>query len=157
MNRYKYLFLTLSFFLNGCADKKKIEKILGSWTVERNVYTNGILKINSDKTFLFSETRDGCTMYANGSWRIKKDTLILNSKMPAECLYVTYFAQYCEDKYIVVKPYIETTVENCEPNKLMNYYTKFTDEKFIIIGELIYYINTNRNCANEQFETKIHR
>lgn len=157
MSHSRYLILTLLFFLAGCEDKKNIEKIIGSWTIERDVYTNGILKINSDKTFNFSETRDGSKTYANGYWRIKKDTLILNSEMATECLYVNNFKQYCEDKYIVVKPYIETTVENCEPNKGSNYYTKFSDEKFIVKGELIYYINTNKNCANEQFEIKIHR
>ena len=159
MYRYKYLILTQFFFLVSCKDKRLLtaEKIIGSWSVERDAYSKGTLKINPGKTFNFSETRDTSKTYANGNWRIENDTLILTSIMAPECLYVNNFAQYCEDKSIVVKPYIETTIENCDPKKSENFYTKFNDEKFVIKGPSIFYINTNKDCANEQFETKIHR
>ncbi|MDO5616854.1 MAG: hypothetical protein Q4G16_11730 [Cruoricaptor ignavus] len=143
----------------SCIDSKKIkaEKIIGNWNIERNAYSKGNLDITENKTFSFSETSHLNETYANGNWEIINDTLILTSKMPNECLYVNNFAQYCEDKYIVVKLFFETTIEHCEPKNITKNFTKFDNEKFVIKSDSLIYISTNKNCANEQFEYKINK
>ncbi|MBW8358170.1 MAG: hypothetical protein K0M63_00025, partial [Weeksellaceae bacterium] len=151
-------FLYFTLFL-GCESKNGEEelakKTIGNWNVERDVYTKGSLVLNTNKTFQFSEEGHLSETHSNGTWNIKNDTLILNSLMPTECLYVNNFSPYCEDKYIVTKEKIETTIENCEPKKIGKFYTKFSNEKFVIKKDTLIYVNENKNCANEQFPYKI--
>ena len=153
---FKVLFL---FLLLGCKKDQRIDskKIIGLWNIERDAYTKGTLRINENQTFKFKETAHLSETFSEGIWKIKKDTLFLNSKPSTECLYLNNFSPFCEDEFIVVKPYIETTIENCHPDNFTKYYTSFNQEKFIVKNDSLIYINENKNCENEQFGYRIYK
>lgn len=155
--RYSKTVLIICTLFFGCKnnDEELSKNIVGKWNVERDVYSKGSLVLNTDKTFHFSENKHLSETYSSGNWIIKNDTLLLNSKMPTECLFVNNFSPYCKDKHIVVKPLIETTFENCEPQNYGKFYTKFDNEKFVVKEDTLTYINENKNCANEQYPYKI--
>lgn len=155
--KVRYPILIICTLFIGCKnnDEELSKKIVGKWNVERDVYAKGSLILNTYQTFQFSEENHLSETYSTGNWKIKNDTLLLNSKKPNDCLYINFFSPYCEDKYIVIKPHIETTVENCEPKNFGKFYTKFSNEKFVFKNDILTYINENKNCANEQFPYKI--
>ena len=154
----KLSFLILVVILVSCQNAKiDLKLIVGNWNIKRDVYAKGSLTINENMTFKFSEMGHLSESSSSGTWEIKKDTLILSSTMPKECLYVLKFGPSCENKNIVIEDLIETTVENCEPKSYTKFYTKFWTEKFIIKKDSLIYIITNKNCTKKQTDYKIFR
>lgn len=154
----KLYFLLFAIIFVGChSDKIDLKLILGNWKIERDVYTKGALTINANRTFKFSEIGHLSESYSSGTWEIKKDTLVLSSTMPKECLYVNKFAPSCPNKNIVIEGKIETTIENCEPKKYTKFYSKFLTEKFILKKNALIYIVTNKNCDKKHTDYRIFR
>ncbi|MEN2436604.1 hypothetical protein AAH994_14400 [Weeksellaceae bacterium A-14] len=134
-----------------------MKKIVNNWNIKRDAYAKGNLILNENRTFQFTEKSHLSETFSSGNWKIENDTIFLNSKMPKECLYVNNFKPYCEDKYVVFKEKIETTIENCEPKNFTKFYTAFQNEKFIFKNDSLIYINPNKNCANNQYNYKLYK
>ncbi len=156
--RYKFIFLIISIIFTSC-QKKNIDEInvVNNWNIKRDPYTSGQLVLNENKTFHFTERSHLSETFSNGVWKMKDDTIYLNSKMHNECLYMNSFKPYCEDKYIVTREKIETTIENCQPKNYTRFYTIFQNEKFKFRNDSLFYVNPNKNCANKQSNYEIYR
>ena len=156
--RYKFIFLIISIIFTSC-QKENIDEInvVNNWNIKRDPYTSGQLVLNENKTFHFTERSHLSETFSNGVWKMKDDTIYLNSKMHNECLYMNSFKPYCEDKYIVTREKIETTIENCQPKNYTRFYTIFQNEKFKFRNDSLFYVNPNKNCANKQSNYEIYR
>ncbi len=156
--RFKFKFLIISIILTSCQKENIDEKnIVNNWNIKRDPYTSGQLVLNENRTFHFAERTHLAEAFSNGVWKIEDDTIYLNSKMTKECLYIDKFKPYCEDKYIVTKEKIETTIENCEPKNYTRFYTIFQNEKFLFRNDSLIYVYPNKNCANLQSNYEIYR
>src|SRR5690606_23752260 len=144
--RYKFIFLIISIIFTSC-QKENIDEInvVNNWNIKRDPYTSGQLVLNENKTFHFTERSHLSETFSNGVWKMKDDTIYLNSKMHNECLYMNSFKPYCEDKYIVTREKIETTIENCQPKNYTRFYTIFQNEKFKFRNDSLFYVNPNKN------------
>ncbi len=153
----------LLLFLLSCGNEVTRENkipeknLIGRWHISRDPYAKGEIYLNTDHSFVFSESGHLSETYSTGKWEVNKDTLLLNSIMPGECLYLTSFAPACEELYIAIKPKIEVTIENCEPKSYTKFYTEFRQEKFVMSTDSLSYVNMNKNCANKQYPYKIYR
>ena len=154
----KLYFLLFATIFVGCqSDKIDFKLFGGNWKIERDVYRKGALIINQDRTFKFSDIGHLSESYSSCTWKIKKDTLVLSSTMPQECLYVHKFAPFCPNKNIIIEEKIETTIENCEPKNYTKFYSKFLREKFILKKDSLIYIVTNKNCDKKHTDYRIFR
>ena len=149
-------FLILSIFLiiisscNKSAPKKEENpKFVRTWfdTVQGMPLKQKLI-IKENKTFEFSSRACQDGSKSNGTWKIEKDTIILNSVKPKGCLFQHKFG-FC----IIIgnNSYLENnkTIEGCEPSGRDSSYEIFENEKFFMRNDtLIHKTKKNAPCPN---------
>lgn len=109
----------ISLFSMKKHDRKKIEKIS---LVDRYCYfsEDSMFSINveikSDSTFIYNEGNDLSVYHSKGTWRVKKDTLILNSNFNSQRIPI----QITEMRVDTVKDHIQWQWVNNINNDIMN-------------------------------------
>lgn len=136
------IFLAICFV--GCTKEispksAATDRFLRQWNVVRYPYSNASLTISSNHIFKYEETGHLQDYYSTGTWRLDKDTLILNSTVPAECLYIDDFSLNQQQ----TSDHLTTTVKNCEPDAGRKFYTDFNEAKFIVTTDSLKYLNLN--------------
>ena len=143
--------------LFGCQKNIEPDEFVGTWIIDGIPYSKAKITFSKNHTFEYVEKNDFSNSNSNGKWEIRKDTLILNSVFPNECLYVNNFLQSCNDEQaIVVKPFIETTIINCRPKNIKKFFRKFDDTKFVKDSNSLVFIPKG-NCSYFAFKFNIHR
>jgi hypothetical protein len=143
--------------LLGCQKNIEPDEFVGTWIIDGIPYSKAKITFSKNHTFEYVEKNDFAHSNSKGQWEIRKDTLILNSVFPNECLYVSYFSQDCNDEQSAVfKLFIETTIENCQPKNIKKFFTKFDNTKFVKGSNSLVFIPTV-SCSDFAFKFNIHR
>ena len=158
----------LTFLLvSSCNKQSKIieinsNKVLGIWKLNLKKDSLNIITANlhllENKTFKYSGKYESkISLFSQGKWKIVSDTLFLNTENISKCYYLwNGISTQCEnfdqsniENGIVVKQYFEdpTTIKNCIPKDNNVFYSKFTDEKFLIKNDLLIYVPKKYDCS----------
>jgi len=155
--QYKLGILILILF-SSCK-KERVEKksvFIKTWyDTERVVPYTATLIINKDHTFKF--TGGACTarFYSNGKWIEKKDTLILNSGFPKECLNLREFGRMCYSNEEIENIRFLKTKAGCEV-KNDDEFENFRDAKFYLRNDsLIFKKDKKENCT--EYEIRFYK
>lgn len=128
------LFLSISILFLSCK-KEKIENkspFVKDWyDTEQVIPFTATLKINKDKTFEYFGGACTSQFESNGTWYESNDTIILNSKIPNECLMMREFGKMCYSKGEIEKIRFTKTVKNCKTESEKEY-ENFINKKFYI-------------------------
>jgi hypothetical protein len=141
-NNLLFLFVVLNLF-SGCKKElpKKTEnpKFVRTWydTVQGMPYRAKLI-IKTNKTFEFSSHSCQSGAESKGKWTIEKDTIILNSIKPKNCLFQHPFGIICNFDEIVKN---NKTIKDCEPSGRESDYVIFEDEKFYIKNDTLIHEN----------------
>ena len=153
--------------LSSCNKPNKIidlhrKKIIGIWKLDLKKDSLNIItaKLNllENNTFKYSGKYESeIALFSEGKWKIVSDTLFLNTENINKCYYLwNGISTQCEnfdnsktENGIVVKQNIveHTTIKNCLPKSRNIYYSKFTDEKFLIKNDLLIYVPKKYDCS----------
>ena len=156
--RITVTFLIFLIFI-GCQNDKQSknmrenmrEKLVeGNWKnfVQNEISTE--ITILKNGNYIYQSNAE-LIFFSNGDWNIKNDTLYLNSIMPKECFFVSNFGPSCRNPNMIIEELIETTVENCKPLTWNKYFTKFSNEKFILRNDTLTHIPKCKNVENLKF------
>ena len=146
--KIKFLLLISIIALSSCKkNNTKIDensKFVKVWFDTVRTYPfKAKLIINKNKTF---EYRGGaCTsrFSSKGIWRIEKDTIILNSIKPKECLWKLNFGLFCltpEEMRAGNADDDNKTIKGCEPQGEESY-ENFENEKFYFRNDTLIHKN----------------
>lgn len=104
------------------------------------------LKINENKTFDYDGGACTASFHSKGTWRIEKDTLILNSYKTNKCYWKENFGLICFTKEEIEKMREDNqTIKNCEPVGEESYVI-FNHEKFYLRNDTLIHNGKNKNC-----------
>ena len=128
------LFLSISILFFSCKKEvieKKTDFVKTWYDTEKIIPFEATLKINEDNTFEYYGGACDSQFESSGTWFVKNDTIILNSKIPSECMAMTEFGKMCYSKEEIEKIRFTRTIKNCKTtsNKEFN---NFSNEKFYI-------------------------
>jgi hypothetical protein len=103
------------------------------------------LDIMQNRTFKL--TGGACTAgwSGEGSWKLKNDTIILNSLKPKECVYLNEYAAMCRTIEEIRKYGRETSIKGCRPDS-DNDYEMLINEKFYIKNDTLIHVKQNKKC-----------
>lgn len=150
------LFIPFTTFFNcsKSADNKlkKDNEFVRDWKVVRYPYSNATLTLLKNNEFKYSESGHITQIYSEGLWRKNKDTLILNSLRPNDCLYIDDFSLNEKEAFESMK----TTMKNCNPKPNSKIFTEFNNSKFIIKSDSLIYLNLNIEYKKENGNYKIY-
>ena len=148
--------ILLSFFLINCKQNsqkfEKKENFIRDWKVIRYPYSNATLSFNANHTFEYRETGHLSEIYSKGIWKLIKDTLVLNSLQPNECLYLDDFSLTKGDTL----DDMQTTLKNCIPKPNSKFFTEFSNSKFIVTKDSLNYLNLNPEYLRKYGNYKIY-
>lgn len=138
--------------------KEKIKSEINSvfvkdwYDTEMIVPFKAILKINKDSTFQYNGGACTSSFESNGTWRIKNDTIILNSSKSKKCLTMIEFGPFCINKKDLSNHTINKTLKDCNPSG-EGMYENFINEKFYIRNDSLIYKKEEKDKCSE-FEIK---
>jgi hypothetical protein len=160
-NLIGFLFVCLVLF-SSC--KKELQQTIENPKFVRTWYdtVQGMpfrakLSIKENNTFEYSSRSCESGSKSNGTWKIEKNTIILNSIKPKGCLFQHPFGISCIAYNDTTYFENNKTIKNCEPSGREATYEIFENEKFILRNDTL--IHTNKvkdNCPNIRiaFSTK---
>ena len=153
----KISLIFISLILINCSKESKDkfqrkENFISDWKVIRYPYSNAILSIYTNHEFKYSETGHLSETYSEGIWNLNKDTLILNSLQPNECLIIDDFSLNDSNDFDKMR----MTLKNCEPKLDSKFFTEFRNAKFIIKRDSLNYLNLNSGYQKKYGNYKVY-
>lgn len=103
------------------------------------------LVINENKTFNYNGGACTASFQSKGSWKIEKDTLILNSYQTYKCYWKENFGLLCSKEEFEKIREDNKTIKNCNPNA-EDAYIIFDHEKFYLRNDTLIHTDKNKNC-----------
>ena len=145
------LLLTFLFIVFISCKKDKMKAIEKSEFVKtwfdtiRMVPFESKLIINDNKTFEYKGGACSSSFESKGSWKIEKDTLILNSSKTNKCYWKQPFGLMCSEKDFEKIQEDNKTIKDCNPAG-ENAYVIFDNEKFYIRNDTLIHTEKNKYC-----------
>ncbi|PQA92730.1 hypothetical protein [Chryseobacterium piscicola] len=153
--------------LSSCNKQSKIievnsNKVVGIWKLDLKndslSFITAKLNLLENNTFKYSgKYQSKISLFSLGKWKIVSDTLYLKTENINKCYYLwNGISTQCEnfdnsktENGIVVKQHFvePTTIKNCLPKSRKVYYSKFTDEKFLVKNDLLIYVPKKYDCS----------
>lgn len=158
-NFFIYL-LIIALTLFSCKKNTSFDmcKICGEWNIKSDAMETGeILIFNTDNNFTYKSVGHITESFSQGNWKIKENTLILNSIMPKECFYTLSFGGKCKSSHLLKDELIDKTISECEPSALNKFYVEFKNSKFLIKEDSLIYQTTNKSCEGVPEKIILHR
>lgn len=103
------------------------------------------LIINENKTFEYLGGACTSRFESKGSWKIEKDTLILNSSKTNKCYWKHPFGLMCSKKDFEKIREDNKTIKGCSPTG-EDAYVIFDNEKFYIRNDTLIHTEKNKYC-----------
>ncbi|MDX6183795.1 hypothetical protein SGQ44_15880 [Flavobacterium sp. Fl-77] len=103
------------------------------------------LEIKQNRTFKLIGGACTARWWSEGSWRIKNDTIILNSFKPKKCIYLREYGIMCRTFEEIRKNGREVSIKDCNPDS-DNDYEMFINEKFYIKNDTLVHVKQNKKC-----------
>lgn len=141
-------FLFIVFISCKKGETKAIEKseFVKTWfDTVRMVPFKSKLIINDNKTFEYNGGACTSSFESKGSWKIEKDTLILNSSKTKKCYWKHPFGLMCSEKDFEKIREDNKTIKDCNPTG-ENAYVIFDNEKFYIRNDTLIHTKKNKYC-----------
>lgn len=155
------IYFTLLFVTLFSCEKNRlfhVSQIYGEWKIKSGVMETGeVLIFNTDKTFTYKSVYHITEFFSQGNWKIKEDTLILNSIMPHECFYLLSFGGKCKSSDVLTDELIYKTNLECESPASNKFFIEFKNSKFLIKKDSLIHIPANKNCDEVPEKIILHR
>ncbi len=103
------------------------------------------LKINENRTFDYYGGACTSRFHSEGTWRIEKDTLILNSYKTNKCYWKENFGLICTKEEIDSMREDNKTIKDCKPTGEERYVI-FHNERFYLRNDTLIHTKKNKNC-----------
>ncbi len=149
----KIKLLMMILLVNFISCKKEEAKVIKksefvkTWfdTVRMTPYMSK-LKINENKTFNYDGGACTSSFHSKGTWRIEKDTLILNSYQINKCYWKENFGLLCFTREEIDSMRKDNkTIKDCEPTREESYVI-FQNERFYLKNDTLIHTKKNKNC-----------
>ena len=153
MKAYSLFFIVIIFISCKKHNDNDISKneFVKIWQSRKSIIPHrAYLNIKSDSTFEYKNS--GCQWSSNsfGTWKIIKDTLILNSIPSKECQYVNGFGNNLQIPKKGEDFERKTTISNCIPEERNGLYIKFSNDKFYLKNDTLEYITNIKFPFNDR-------
>ena len=153
MKAYNLFLIIIIFTSCKNHEDESISKneFIKEWQSRKSIVPHrAYLKIKPDNTFEYKSS--GCQWSSNsfGTWKIIKDTLILNSIPSKECQYVNGFGNNLQIPKKGEDFERKTTISNCIPEEKNGLYVKFTNDKFYIKNDTLEYVTNIKLPFNDR-------
>lgn len=148
------LFLIIIIF-TSCKNHKDENnpenKFVKEWQSRKSIIPHtAYLNIKPDNTFEYKDS--GCQWSSNsfGTWKVKNDTIILNSIPSKECQFINGFGNNFTTPTKDEDFKLETTIKDCKPDERNGDYTTFTNDKFYIKNDTLEYVTNLKFPFNDR-------
>ena len=153
MKAYSLFFIVIIFISCNKHNDNDVSKneFVKIWQSRKSIIPHrAYLNIKPDSTFEYNDS--GCQWSSNsfGTWKIIKDTLILNSIPSKECQYVNGFGNNCRVAKFGEDFTLETSIKDCKPDERNGEYVTFTNDKFYIKNDTLEYVTNIKFPFNDR-------
>lgn len=104
------------------------------------------LEIKQNNTYKYVGGACTASWSSEGVWIIKNDTIILNSKKPKECVYLSEYGTMCRTRIEIQKNGPEISSKDCDTAYSYPEFEVFKNEKFYLKNDTLVHVKQNKKC-----------